>query len=863
MKTQNINTIFSLVALFTCSALIILFLRQNLRSKVAKSFVFLMVSPIVYEFFLILTYYAPSARMASVWLRLGAIGIILSPIGFFQFISDLLPKLPERIINWHWRVFLPLAAIFILLLPTDLLLDGVVRAHGAYWITNGPLFPVLAFYFIVTFGGSTLSFLLRYFNLRDDKLRRPVGLPLISSIIVYGAASIQTLPAAFGVYSLAGLNIRIFLDGSLILMAILVTYDIIQFGTFSFSRQIKERIAISLLTTLFADCLLVLGIVVSDFLDDSYSLTLPVILIAASLIMLIVFEPTQNWVWSFVNRVLYRERQEFFDQIKTFASEIAMAKGLLELYQGILRSFQNSLGVSSVSLFLKDAQTKQFRMVASVGLGPKILGGLIFSSDHGIVEIIGHRRAATEKEMLGHSPLEEDARQNLAQLHARVAVPLLTKEELTGILFLGAKNSGEKFSDDDIELCNMLAHQATIALYYCALSEIQSLEVIQQYYNSFLQDVPMGLVLMDNSGRVIVFSQFASRISGLLSEQVIGKKLADLRNIADEPVYSLLSILTAALTRKKTFSRKEVSLLKKNGETIDIGYTLSLLQDNKKQLIGSALVFQDLTEIKAIEKELLEKQRLSMLGQLVTHVAHDIRNPLNVIRMFTELLDLELNPESKENTKIILEQIQLCDTRLENLLGFARPSFKHAPLKKININQFLRDLLPGITRLREENIELKPSYFDKSLPVLASPDDLNRIFTNLVDNACAAMPEGGTLTIATGREKDYAVFKVADSGQGLEPEIMEHIFEPFFTTKEFGTGLGLAIVRSIIFELNGSIEAKSHLDRGTSFTVKLPLATKTREARGSPKRKKDRDQNRIKQRERDKIDAGDKGFTRR
>jgi len=235
------------------------------------------------------------------------------------------------------------------------------------------------------------------------------------------------------------------------------------------------------------------------------------------------------------------------------------------------------------------------------------------------------------------------------------------------------------------------------------------------------------------------------------------------------------------------------------------------------------LVQERTRELEEAQEELVRKERLAVLGQLAGGVSHELRNPLGAIKNAAYLINMVIEhpePEVKESLEMINREVAKSDRIITSILDYARP--KPPAVQAVNVNQLLGDALsPGIV---PDNIETV-IRLDESLPlVMADPEQMARVFSNLILNAVQAMPEGGRLTVSSAAADDKVAVSVEDSGAGIPKENLDKIFEPLFSTRAKGIGLGLAIARDMMERNGGNIEVHSEEGKGSTFTVKLPLA---------------------------------------
>jgi signal transduction histidine kinase len=250
-----------------------------------------------------------------------------------------------------------------------------------------------------------------------------------------------------------------------------------------------------------------------------------------------------------------------------------------------------------------------------------------------------------------------------------------------------------------------------------------------------------------------------------------------------------------------------------------------ILALDETELSGGYLYGKFFTAKKLLELEMMQMEKFSLVAELAAGIAHEIRNPMASLRGFLQLLRAEFSPGSRgyEYTKLMIQEIDRANSIIKEFLLLTRPAAPN--LRETDLHQVLEDICLLVeSKSLLENVSLEKNYQPGLLSVTGDPDQLKQVFLNLATNAIQAMPEGGTLSISTAVEKNKTYIKFRDTGCGINPSDREKIFYPFYTTKEQGTGLGLAVSYRIVAAHNGRILVDSLPDRGSAFTVELPLS---------------------------------------
>jgi nitrogen fixation/metabolism regulation signal transduction histidine kinase len=252
-------------------------------------------------------------------------------------------------------------------------------------------------------------------------------------------------------------------------------------------------------------------------------------------------------------------------------------------------------------------------------------------------------------------------------------------------------------------------------------------------------------------------------------------------------------------------------------------------KDEIGELTGSFnFMLQRLRENRRLEERLREAEHLSAVGQLSRSIAHEIRNPLNFISLSIDHIREKYPPsvhEDAENFDALLSSVKQEIRRLNRLvsdfLDYGKPL--RLNIQRTQIDRMLDDVVEIIrAKAAGEGVEIRTQY-EFSPDINVDPELMKTCIMNVLTNAFQAMPEGGTLTIRTGRDDGKFVLSVADTGVGVAKESLSRVFEPFYTTKDTGLGLGLATTKRIVEEHGGKIEIRSEGGAGSDVIIRLPL----------------------------------------
>jgi signal transduction histidine kinase len=243
------------------------------------------------------------------------------------------------------------------------------------------------------------------------------------------------------------------------------------------------------------------------------------------------------------------------------------------------------------------------------------------------------------------------------------------------------------------------------------------------------------------------------------------------------------------------------------------------IADRDEQRIGTVKVFEDLTEVEALRRRVRQKDRLAALGEMAATVAHEIRNPLGGLKGYAALLSRDVDagdPRSRLVSKI-LEGANQLEAVVSDLLEYTRPvqlrlEPTHCAETVDAVIRYLRDVPEGVA---------VRNGVDAEHYVLADGLKLRQVLLNIMQNAVQSIDGAGEVSVTCEREAGSIVMRIADTGRGIDADLLERVFSPFYTTREKGTGLGLAVAAKIVEAHGGKLWAESEAGRGSTFFVRL------------------------------------------
>lgn len=326
--------------------------------------------------------------------------------------------------------------------------------------------------------------------------------------------------------------------------------------------------------------------------------------------------------------------------------------------------------------------------------------------------------------------------------------------------------------------------------------------------NSIVRAIGSGIMMLDKKGLVLWTNEILTEMA---ERSVVGSTCEQLCvDCSVSGAHEEKNIETVIMT----------DMFGKKGHFFQV--TTAPIRDENNEIGGYIRLVHDVTEIRRMEEQMSNSEKLASIGRLAAGIAHEIGNPLTSVFSFVQILqDMEEDEFKKDSLKTICFHVNRISETLKQLSGFSKMPV--CETRECSINEIIETSINLIQYdKRAKDIEIVRELGEGIPVVAADGNQLSQVFVNLILNAIDAMPDGGRLTVASAAAGDEVEITFADTGIGIPPEDLTRIFDPFYTTKEKGTGLGLSVSYAIIGKMDGMMSVKSESGRGTTFTIRIP-----------------------------------------
>ena len=364
-------------------------------------------------------------------------------------------------------------------------------------------------------------------------------------------------------------------------------------------------------------------------------------------------------------------------------------------------------------------------------------------------------------------------------------------------------------------------------------------------YKQLVELSPDGIATLNRWGTITSVNPAFEKLTGYSADEIVGKHFTKINTLRprDIPRYlmgfadvfrgkdiSFVEFTYMCKDGRTRWAEAHVGILREKGKLVSIQAVLRditarketelALTESRKQLKAYSEHLEELVEEKT--RELKEAERMAAIGEIASMVGHDLRNPLTAIAgaiyYLKTKMGLTLDQPMREMVELVERNVDYSNNIINDLLDFSR----EIRLEKTECspNTLIREALSSISIPSTIRVEDRVPHEPM---ILVDPQQMKRVFTNIITNAIDAMADGGMLTLTSQRHDHVVIFSVTDTGEGIPEALKEKIWEPLFTTKSKGMGLGLSICKRVVEAHGGSIFMESTVGKGTTFTIQLPI----------------------------------------
>ena len=363
----------------------------------------------------------------------------------------------------------------------------------------------------------------------------------------------------------------------------------------------------------------------------------------------------------------------------------------------------------------------------------------------------------------------------------------------------------------------------------CIMGMVQVMKEGKSIHEKFFSDIILNsidaIIGIDNDEKIFLWNKGAETMLGYNKEEVLGRNweiiIPDRLRKLDEK-----RLMYREIEKKGFISNYETERLTKKGGIINVSVTRYILYNEEKQVLGSVGIVRNITKEKQLEKELREKENLALIGEVVSSIAHNLSNPLNIISGNADylLLDKDEKSEGYEELKIILDETTRITKSIRQILNFSKPV--NLTIEDCRIDELISSVIERSKFLiTNKKIRFEKQFAPELARVKLDKEQMSDVFLNIINNSIQSITFQGTIKVSIKIDQNSVITEISDTGSGIPSNNIDKIFKPFFSTKEYGkgTGLGLAFAERIVKEHKGQISVTSTIGKGSTFKISLPF----------------------------------------
>jgi two-component system NtrC family sensor kinase len=817
---RPLNTWLRLISLIYFGIGLYVLLRRWTAPGSMHFYIFCLVSFVFYSFH-------PTGKLNSFdWIIYGgnvAAGL-LQPALFLHFVLTF----PERrgFVRRHrwilYAVYLPAVILFSI---HGIALRFLKASARLAWDMDRLQMGHLALYFVAASAVLWYS----YQRARTPILRQQLKWLTRGTILAIAPFTLlYVIPTLTGALPTMAMKISVL---SLGLLPLTFGYAIFRYRLMDVDLIFKRGMAYTLAAAAIAGTYFAVVAAVAELVHTQLPSSGPAGLVLAIVVTAALFDPIRKWIQERIDQLFYRTRYDYRKTLIEFGRELSSETDLDRMLSSVVDRLSRTLVVDRMAIFLATNDSPQQIVLAkSFGMSQTGLDLSFLSAPRPEMDA-GHLFFDNTHLVPRETPSAQEA---IAKLDLNYYIPCRAQQRTIAFLGLGKTMEGDFLSSEDVELLETLAGYLGIAiqnarLYASLEQKAAEYERLKDFNENIVESINVGVLAVDLADRVESWNSQMEVMYALPRWQALTRPLSEVFPPAFvEEFYRVRQ-------NPGIHNLYKFRLRTPAGETRIVNVAVAPLVTRKFHVIGRLIIMDDITERVELESQLSQADKLSSIGLLAAGVAHEVNTPLAVISSYAQMLSKQLQGDPAKGALLekITRQTFRASEIVNNLLNFSRTS--GAEFTEVDVNKIILDTLALLEhQFKTTKIKVQDELAGHLPQISGNAGRLQQVFLNLFLNARDAMPQGGTLKIATSNGDSLSV-AVSDSGTGIAQEHIARIYDPFFTTKvspqqpqqSRGTGLGLSVTYGIIQEHAGKIRVESRPGQGTTFYLEFPLTRKT------------------------------------
>lgn len=569
-----------------------------------------------------------------------------------------------------------------------------------------------------------------------------------------------------------------------------------------------------------------------------------------------LFQPIRRWIQEQLDRwVFYRDRYDARLTLLEFARELSSETDQDVMLAKVSERLKRTLSIQRIGFFLKDNAANTFVLHSLSQRSGRIVKQRAETPDLAFL----HRSTETPylfferpkhlRDIVSQA-WPQSVRDTIADLDFTYYIACKSRGQVIAYFGVSRTTEGDFLSSDDIELLVTLSNYVAIAIensrLYSSLQEkVDEYERLKEFSENIVESISVGILAVGLDDCIESWNPQTEKLMGITREEAIGRplnqlfsdgmlqkfeegrgqdKIYNFYKVPLEPRCSEESPARAGMTHNG-YGGLELTKGANPARCSVVNIAIAPLVSKNMEQIGRLIILDDVTDRDELERRLMQADKLSSIGLLAAGVAHEVNTPLAVISTYAQMLSKQVSGDETQSklAEKIAKQTFRASEIVNSLLNFSRTS--PTELTELDLNKVVRETA-GLVEHQFEKVGVVTNLvLAENLPAIrGNAGKLQQVFLNLFINARDAMAGGGALGIRSWAEENFVHVEIADTGQGIPPELLPRIYDPFFTTKapKKGTGLGLSITYGIVQEHNGMIEVDSTPGQGTRFHLEFP-----------------------------------------